>query len=196
MLFAVLTTSAGLVLGLLSNSRRIPDLVRDGALDETLCLPVPALPHLLLRRVDTVNLGDVLFGVLLFCVAARPTPVQIGTYLGGALAAAVLLTGFLVAVGSLAFFTGHGETLGLGLHAMLLLASYPVDIFTGTLKALLYTAVPAAFVAAVPAQLIDHPTWPEAVTLFGVSAGFAVVGWSTFTLGVRRYTSGSMWARG
>lgn len=195
MLFAVLTTSAGLVLGLLSNSRRLPDLIRDGALDETLTLPVPALPHLLLRRVDTVNLGDVLFGVLLFGVASHPTPLRIAIYLGGSLAAAVLLTGFLVTVGSLAFFTGRGEPGGLGLNAMLLLASYPVDIFTGSLKALLYTAVPAAFVAAVPAQLIDQPTWHGAVSLLAISGTFALIGWSTFTLGLRRYTSGSTWSR-
>jgi ABC-2 type transport system permease protein len=195
MLFAVLTTAAGLVLGLLSNSRRIPDLVRDGALDETLSLPVPALPHLLLRRVDTVNLGDVLFGAVLFSVAARPTPLRIAIYLGGSLAGAVLLTGFLVTVGSLAFFTGRGEPGGLGLQAMLTLASYPVDIFTGTLKALLYTAVPAAFVAAVPARLIDHPTWGNAAFLLGVSGAFAVLGWLTFGLGLRRYTSGSTWSR-
>jgi ABC-2 type transport system permease protein len=196
MLFAVLTTSAGMVLGLLSNSRRLPDLIREGALDETLSLPVPALPYLLLRRVDTVNLGDVLFGALLFSVAGRPTPARIAIYLGGSLAAGVLLTGFLVTVGSLAFFTGRGEPGGLGLQAMLTLASYPVDIFSGTLKALLYTAIPAAFVAAVPADLIDRPTWGNSVALVGISATFAVLGWLTFTLGLRRYTSGATWSRG
>jgi ABC-2 type transport system permease protein len=195
MLFAVLTTSAGLVLGLMSNSRRLPDLIRDGALDETLSLPVPPLPHLLLRRVDTVNLGDVLFGVLLFSVAAHPTPARIVLYAGGSVAAAVLLTGFLVTVGSLAFFTGRGEPGGLAFNTVLTLAAYPVDIFTGGLKALLYTAVPAAFVAAVPARLIDRPTWHDALALLAISGTFAALGWLTFTLGLRRYTSGSAWSR-
>jgi ABC-type uncharacterized transport system permease subunit len=107
----------------------------------------------------------------------------------------ILLTGFLVTVGSLAFFTGRGEPGGLGLHTILLLASYPVDIFSGTLKALLYTAVPAAFVAAVPARLIDHPTWGDAVSLLLCSAAFGCLGWLTFTFGLRRYSSGSAWTR-
>jgi ABC-2 type transport system permease protein len=196
LLFAVLTTSAGLVLGLLSNSRRIPQLISEGALDETLTLPVSPLPHLLVRRVDTVNLGDVMFGLILFAVAGDPTPTRTVVYLAGSLAGAVLLASFLVLVGSLAFFTGRAEPGGLGLHAILLLASYPADIFTGTAKALLYTAVPAAFVAAVPAQLIDNFSTDEVVALLSAATAFAVAGWLTFTLGVRRYTSGSAWGHG
>jgi ABC-type uncharacterized transport system ATPase subunit len=107
----------------------------------------------------------------------------------------VISAGRIIYDHSVSFFTGRGEPGGLGLQAMLLLASYPVNIFTGTLKALLYTAVPAAFVAAVPAELIDHPTWGEAVPLLAVSAIFGVLGWLTFTLGLRRYTSGSTWSR-
>ncbi len=136
------------------------------------------------------------FGVVLFAVAGHPTPTRVAVYLAGSLASAVLLTGFLVAVGSLVFFTGRGEPGGLGLHAILLLAAYPADIFTGTVKALLYTAVPAAFVAAVPARLIDQPSLADALWLLAAAAAFALLGWVTFTLGLRRYTSGSAWSRG
>jgi ABC-2 type transport system permease protein len=195
LLFAVLTTGGGIVLGLLSNSRRIPDLIADGALDETLTLPVAPLPHLLLRRVDTVNLGDIMFGVVLFAVAGHPTPTRIAIFVGGSLAGAALLCGFLVAVGSLAFFSGRGEPGGLGFHAVMLLSSYPVDVFSGTFKALLYTAVPAAFVAAVPARLIDDPAWSGALALLGAAGAFVVLGWLVFSAGLRRYTSGSAWTR-
>lgn len=196
LLFAVLTTGGGIALGLLSNARHVPRLIADGELDETLTLPVAPLPHLLLRRVDTVNLGDVLFGVVLFVVAGHPTPERALIFVLGSLGAAVLLTGFLVTVGSLAFFTGRGEPGGLGLHAILLLSSYPVDIFGGALKTLLYTAVPAAFVAAVPASLIDHPSLGTALGFLAACVVFAVLGWGTFTAGLRRYTSGSAWVRG
>lgn len=195
MLFAVLTTSAGLVLGLLSNSRRIPTLVSDGALDEILSLPVSPLRHLLVRRIDTVNLGDVAFGVVLFAVAAQPNPERILVYVVGSLASAALLTGFLVMTGSLVFFTGRSQASDLSLHSVLLLASYPADVFTGATKALLYSAVPAAFVSAVPARLIDHFRVVDALALLGASAVFVLLGWLAFTVGLRRYTSGSAWGR-
>jgi ABC-2 type transport system permease protein len=196
LLFAVLTTSAGFVLGFLSNSRRLPQLVGDGALDEVLSLPVSPLAHLLVRRIDTVNLGDIVFGVTLFTVTAHPTPTRVLVYVGGVTASVLLLTGFLVATGSLVFFTRSGQGAELGLHSILLLATYPADVFTGYTKALLYTAVPAAFVSAVPARLIDQFTVGRALGLVAAAAVVAALGWTAFTFGLRRYTSGSAWSRG
>jgi ABC-2 type transport system permease protein len=195
LLFAVLTTDAGLVLGLLSNCRRVGQLAADGELDAVLALPVPPLAYLLVRRIDTTNLGDAVFGVALFALAGDPTPQRVAIYLVGVAAGAVVLTGFLVATGSVTFFTGRGEVGELGLHSILLLAAYPADIFTGAPKALLYTAVPAAFVSAVPATLVDDFDLTKAAMLAGVAAAFAFGGWLTFTLGLRRYTSGSVWTQ-
>jgi len=196
LLFSVLTTAAGLVLGVFSNARRIPALVGDGALDEILSLPVAPLPHLLVRRLDAINLGDVAFGLVLFAVTGHPTPARIAMFLLCSTAGALVFTGFLVATGSLVFFTGGGQGSDLSLHAIILLASYPADVFTGATKALLYTAVPAAFVAAVPSQLVDHFGAGQAVALLSATTVFALTGWVMFHLGLRRYTSGSAWARG
>jgi ABC-2 type transport system permease protein len=195
LLFAVLTTDAGLVLGLLANVRRLGRMAADGELDAVLALPVPPLAYLLVRRVDVTNLGDVAFGLVLFAATGVPTPGRVALYLVGVTAGAVLLAGFLVLTGSVAFFAGRGEAGELGMHGIIMLASYPADIFTGAPKALLYTAVPAAFVAAVPASLIDEFDAATAAGLVGVAALFAVAGWATFTLGLRRYTSGSAWTR-
>jgi ABC-2 type transport system permease protein len=195
LLFAVLTTSAGLVLGLLANARSVGTLAADGGLDALLALPVPPLAHLLVRRIDTANLGDLGFGIGLFLVTGGPTPARLAIYAGGVLAASVLLTGFLVMTGSLAFFVGRGEAGDFGLHSILLLAAYPADIFTGAPKLILYTAVPAAFVAGVPSTLVDDPDPGMALALAGVAAAFGVAGWATFTLGLRRYTSGAVWTR-
>ena len=78
---------------------------------------------------------------------------------------------------------------------MLLLGSYPVDIFAGAAKVLLYTAVPAAFVSSVPARLVEDFDAGWAGWLVAVAGIFAFAGWATFTLGLRRYTSGSVWTR-
>lgn len=194
LLFAILTTDAGLVLGLLSNARRVGQLAADGELDAVLALPVPPLAYLLVRRIDATNLGDVAFGVGLFALAGEPTPQRVVVYLAGVVGA-VVLAGFLVATGSVTFFSGRGEVGELGLHSILLLAAYPADIFTGAPKALLYTAVPAAFVAAVPSTLVDDFDLAKAAILAAVAATVAFAGWLTFTLGLRRYTSGSVWTQ-
>jgi ABC-2 type transport system permease protein len=195
LLLSVLCTSAGLSLGLLGNARRIGHLAVDGGLDAALALPVPPLVHILSRRVDAVHLGDVFFGIGLFAVLGNPTVERTAIYLAGVAIAAVLLTGFLVTMGSLAFFFGRNEAGDLGFHCILLFSSYPVDVFAGAAKVFLYTLVPAAFVSTVPAKLVDSFDAGTAVVAAAVAAGFAVLGWGLFTAGLRRYTSGAVWTR-
>lgn len=195
LLQAVLTSAGGIALGLLANARRIGVLALEGGLDPVLALPVPTLGHVLLRRIEPNNLGDLAFGLTLFAVAGDPTPARTAVFLAVVLASATLLTGFLVLTGSLAFFAGRGESGELGFHAMLLLGSYPVDIFAGTAKLILYTVVPAAFVSTVPARLIQDVDAVQAVALFGVAAVVAIAAGTVFTVGLRRYTSGAVWTR-
>ena len=195
-LFSILLLSAGVALGLFANSRRIGQLAADGSLDETLALPVSPLPHILSSRIDAANMGDLLFGPALFLVAGHPTPERTAMFLLGALAGSVVLIGFLVACGALTLFVGgRGEQADLGFNAILIFASYPLDLFGGATKMLLFTAVPAAFVTGVPARLVRNFDTPEALLMVAVAALFALVGWGTFHLGLRHYSSGSIWIR-
>jgi ABC-2 type transport system permease protein len=193
MLLAVVTAAAGIVLGVLANARSIGRLATEGELDAALVLPVPTLPYLLVRKVNTTNIGDIVFGVVLFAVAGRPTFERVGIFLVGVAAASVLLTGFLVATGSVSFFAGRNDVGELSFHGILLLSSYPVDVFGPVAKVVMYTVLPAAFVGAVPARLITSFDPVAAAVLVGAAALFAGIGWATFTAGLRRYTSGAVW---
>ena len=195
-LFSILLTCAGFALGVFSNSRRIGHLAADGALDETLALPVSPLPFLLSRRIDAANVGDLLFGPVLFAVAGHPTLQRTALFVLGSLAGSVVLVGFLVACGALTLFVGgRGEQADLGFNAILIFASYPLDLFGGATKVLLFTAIPAAFVTGLPARLVRSFDLPTAILLVVVAALFALLGWGLFQLGLRRYSSGSIWAR-
>lgn len=195
LLQAVLTAAGGIALGLVANARRIGTLALEGGLDPVLTLPVPALGHVLLRRIEPNNLGDLAFGITLFAVAGHPTPGRTAVFVVVVLASATLLTSFLVLTGSLAFFAGRGESGELGFHAMLLLGAYPVDVFAGAAKLVLYTVVPAAFVSTVPARIVDSFDADQLAALLAaatLTVGAAVL---TFSAGLRRYTSGSVWTR-
>jgi len=195
LLLAVITSAAGISLGLLANARRVGNMAVDGQLDGVLALPVPPLAHLLVRRIEAVNVGDLVFGFVMFALAGSPTIQRTAVFVGVVLASATVMTGFLVLTGSLAFFAGRNEGGELGFHAMLLLGSYPVDIFAGAAKVLLYTAVPAAFVSTVPARLVEDFDPGDAALLAAMALTFAGLAWGAFTLGLRRYTSGSVWTR-
>ena len=193
LLLAVLTTAGGFVLGLLANARAIGRLAAGGELDAALALPVSPLSHLLLRRINTTNLGDIAFGVVLFAVACDPTVERTAVFVVGVVASSALLTGFLVTMGSISFFAGRDDAGELGFHAMLMFAAYPVDVFGGAAKLFLSTVLPAAFVATVPARLVDDFDPKLAAAMLGMAALFVALGWTTFHAGLKRYTSGAVW---
>lgn len=193
LLLAVLTTAGGIVLGLLANARAIGRLAADGELDAALALPVSPLAHLLFRRISATNLGDIAFGIVLFAVACGPTLERTAIFVVGVIASTALLTGFLVTMGSISFFVGRDDAGELGFHAMLMFAAYPVDIFGGAAKVFLSTVLPAAFVATVPARLVDEFDPRLAAALLGMAGLFAALGWMSFHAGLKRYTSGAVW---
>ena len=188
---------SGASLGLLANARRIGELVAGGGLDAALALPTNPLAYLLTRRVDTALLGDLAFGPVLFVVAGDPTPERAAVFVFGAICGTVVLVGFLVALGSVTLFAGgRGEQADLGFQAILIFASYPIDVFGGLTKLFLFTAVPAAFVTGLPTRLVVE------LQLAGGRGRrrrrrpfFAIAAVATFTLGLRRYSSGALWTR-
>jgi ABC-2 type transport system permease protein len=196
LLFAVLTTIAGAALGLLANARKVGEIAADGGLDAVLTLPVNPLAYLLVRRVDTALLGDLVFGPALFVFAGEPTLERTAIYVVGSLCGAAVLVGFLVAMGALTLFIGgRGEQADLGFQAILILASYPLDVFGGATKLLLFTAVPAAFVTGLPTALVDDFSITTALALGGAAAFFVALALVTFMLGLRKYSSGAVWTR-
>ena len=75
------------------------------------------------------------------------------------------------------------------------LSSYPIDIFGGAARLLLLTAVPAAFVTGLPTRLVDEFSVPAAGLMLAVAAGMAALAYVTFSAGLRRYRSGSVWTQ-
>jgi ABC-2 type transport system permease protein len=195
LLLAALCTSAGFVLGFLANTRAIGRMIADGELDAALALPTPPLLYLMVRRVNPINMGDIMFGVVLFAVAGNPTPVRTLTFVVAVFVAAVVLAGFLVSAGALAFFAGRDDAGELGFHTMLLFGAYPVDIFGSSARLVLHTVVPAAFVAAVPARLVQHFDLGVAAGFVTAAVVFAALAIALFQAGLRRYTSGAVWTR-
>jgi ABC-2 type transport system permease protein len=196
LMFAILTTGTGISMGLLSNARKLGQLVADGQLDAVLTLPVDPLAYLLVRRVDTALLGDLAFGPVLFAVAAHPTPQRTVLYLVGVLTGAAVFVSFVVILGSVTLVAGgRGEQADLGFQALLILASYPLDVFGGLTKLLMFTLIPAAFVTGLPVHLVDRFSWTTLAGMLGVAAGSVLLAGMLFRAGLRRYRSGAMWTR-
>jgi ABC-2 type transport system permease protein len=192
-LFAVVLVCVGAAAGLFANSRKVGQLAADGELDAVLALPVSTLGYLLVRRIDTALLGDLCLGPVLFLAFGHPTPERVALFLIGAALGTIVLVGFLVALGSLTLFAGgRGEQADLGFMAVTMLAQYPLDVFGGRTRLLLFSAVPAAFVSGLPARLVRDFSPGLVLALAAAALGFATLGIVLFRLGLRRYASGSL----
>lgn len=188
-LFAVITAVYGVGLGLFHGVRRLGERIRRGELDPFLAQPRPVLVRVLFGRIHPPLLGDLAFGPMIFlCSGLAGDPVAWLRYVLVVLAASAILLAFILVIESTAFWMAAGsEFANVAFTAMTVLASYPASIFSGFVKLILFTAIPAAFVGSVPAEIVIEPS----VGLMLALVAAALVSWAvavaTFQSGLRRY---------
>jgi ABC-2 type transport system permease protein len=187
--------SVGLATGFFGNCWRYAGLVARGGLDFFLVLPKPALFHLIISSMSVSAWGDVLFGLLAYAGLARPSPGEFALFLGLSLAATAVLVAYAILANALAFWLGNAEGFSQQLlNAMVTFSLYPSALFSGAVKVLLFTVVPAGFVAYVPVELLREWSWALALALGGAAAGGLALATVVFYAGLRRYESGNLLA--
>jgi ABC-2 type transport system permease protein len=192
-LYGIVAFGFGVGTVVCGNAFQVARIVASGDLDYYLALPADPLLHVLVSRMSLSGWGDLLFGVLVFLVAAPERWLQLPLFLFLGLLAGVVLVAFGVIVGSLAFWIGSAEGLTMqAVNAMLTFGLYPIEIFPGVVRLLLYTLLPAAFVGSVPAELLREFSWERLGLLVAVAGGLAILAACVFRWGLRRYESGNL----
>lgn len=104
---------------------------------------------------------------------------------------AVLVSSFAI-FGCLSFWLGNATQLAIQANnAILTLALYPRDIFEGVVRFLMLTLIPAAFVGAIPLDVVRRMDWTGLLGLIAFAIGITVLMRVVFYAGLRRYESGS-----
>ena len=108
-LYAIITIAWGVTGILFGNRSRMSYVIEEGALDFYLPMPADPLVHMLVSRLPVSAFGEIAFGLI---VAAFSVPVsQIGLFILLCFLASVIVLGFCILAGSLAFFMGSSKTL-------------------------------------------------------------------------------------
>jgi ABC-2 type transport system permease protein len=192
LLFAIVALGWGLAFTFAGNAPRLAELIAQGRLDYYLTLPRPVLPHLLFSRMDPFTVGDLTFGVIAFLFTGRFDPLSILLFLACASLAAVICAAFSALAGCLAFFMGNASQWNFHLsNTMITFSLYPFGLFQGAIRLLLYTLIPAAFIGAVPVEVVQTHSLPLLAGLAGAAALCCLVLAVVFKIGLRRYESGS-----
>jgi len=193
MLWAVSAVGYGLATAVCGNLFRLSTLITRGELDFYLALPKSVLPHTLISRMNLSAPGDVLFGALVFGLIVQPTALQWLLFGLFCLTTATIMIGFGVITQSLTFWLGNAEGLAQQLvNALLVFSTYPTVIFNGAIKFVLFTIIPAGFVAYLPVQLLREFSLMLFGGLLAFTFGIALAAWFVFRAGLRRYESGNL----
>jgi ABC-2 type transport system permease protein len=192
MLYGTVAFGYGLATVVCGNGLRVARIIATGDLDYYLALPADPLVHLLVSRTSLPGWGDMLFGLLVFLVADPGHWPRLPLFLLLGASSGLILIAFSVLVGSLAFWVGSAENLAMqSINAVITFGLYPVEIFPGLVRFLLYTFIPSAFIGAVPARLLEDFRWEGLAGLLAFAAALTLAARWVFRLGLRRYASGN-----
>ncbi|MBK9143297.1 MAG: ABC-2 family transporter protein [Candidatus Melainabacteria bacterium] len=192
-LWAVTAAGFGIAHCLFGNTLELARIIALGGLDVWLLYPRALLPHLVLGKMSASSLGDALFGYAVYILFLRPDWQHLLLFTVLTMSVAVLFLGFSVLSGSLSFYLGNSETLSESWrNALIAFSTYPLDLFDGKVRLLLFTVIPAAFVSGYPVEALRKMSLVDAwYSLLGalLVLGLAIV---VFHHGLRRYESGNM----
>jgi ABC-2 type transport system permease protein len=76
--------------------------------------------------------------------------------------------------------------------AMISFATYPEALFTGVVKTLLFTMIPAGFVSYVPVHALRELSLSYAAAAVLGAVVITAAGVAVFYIGLRRYESGNL----
>lgn len=192
-IWAVAACGFGISAGFFGNASKLASLIMNGGLDAYLGMPRNVLLHVCISASDPTAWGDIIFAVGAFLLFLHPDPLRFGLFLLLALAGGLIFTSFIVIFCSLAFFLGNTEGLAQQLLGTLItLSTYPMYIFNGAVRVLLFTVLPAGFISFIPLLLLRQFSWPLLAAMLGFTALISLVASGIFQLGLRRYESGNL----
>jgi ABC-2 type transport system permease protein len=194
-LYGIVAVAHGLAVFLAGGIQYLARVIHDGELDALIAQPKPTLLYAVGLRSQPSGLGDIVSGLVMVALSGRVSPIGIPVVIVAAISGAVVLAATAVLVHSAAFWLGHTESASRQLYEVTLMFSlYPDTLFTGPMRWILFTVIPAGFVGYLPAQLIRAPAvWTAVAIGAGVSAYALVAAW-VFERGLRVYSSGSRFA--
>lgn len=192
-LWTVSACGFGLSVSVFGNARQLSPLITKGGLDAYLGMPRYVLLHVCIAATDPTGWGDVLFGVVAFVAFLHPSIAEFALFVLLICFVCIIFTDFAILLGSLAFFLGNTEGLMQQMFgALISFSTYPMDIFQGAVRLLLFTIIPAGFISFIPLQLLHQFTWPLLGALVSFVMLFTLLAVGVFHLGLRRYESGNL----
>lgn len=167
-------------------------LIIKGQFDVLLVQPASPIFQLFFSGAQPLRAVQLITGTAVYFVIIPITPESIGLYLFGIVVGAMILGSWLVAIHALTFRFGNYLIVIKLLSVILHFAKKPATIFSGIVRFILYTAIPAAYLGTVQAEQVMKPDWGTIGALAALAAVAPFVAGLIFRRGMRLYESGNL----
>jgi ABC-2 type transport system permease protein len=191
-LYGMVAGAFGLAMIFVAGARELARYIAEGDLDSFLTQPKSALLQSVASRSNASGWGDVASGFFLLYLSGYFGVAEVFWGLVGMICGAAVFLATMVIVHSMAFWLGHVGALARQVSEFLIIFSvYPKTIFSGALKFLLFTVLPAGFVSYLPVELVRGFNLPTLAAVVGGALLYSALAFAVFSAGLRRYESGS-----
>jgi ABC-2 type transport system permease protein len=192
LLFGVSAAGFGLMQAVAGGAMGLSRFIDEGSLEPLLTQPKPTLAYALGCRSRASGFGDFFSGLALIAMSGYWTWSTTPLVVLALSTSAVMFTAVCVLFGSLAFWVPRSHQLSRQLLDLTITFSvYPDVLFGGLLRLVLFTLIPAGFIAYLPSALIRSASWADFALMLLGGAMFVCLAARAFRAGLRRYSSGS-----
>lgn len=193
LLWSISSTSFGLSFVLFGNITQITKMILNGELDTYLLQPKDPLSNIICSKTVVSAWGDTAYGIILFFLIRGFDIKGFLLFMLFCFTGSLIFSSVLVTFHSLSFYTGNTEGLAqLVVEFLISFSIYPEGIFSGAVKFILYTVIPAVFMVYMPASIINHFSLTMLLEIFAVAAIWIIIAYVMFYRGLKRYESGNL----
>lgn len=192
-LLAVTAFSYGLLDIFAQGAFRLSATITKGELDYYLTLPKNILWNTTFSRTSISGIGDLLFGLGLFFLTIGADPGKFIIFLLTGVVAAGIMFNFMIILHTLTFYFGNFDDSAQQLvHILNSFSTYPQNIFSGLLKLVTFTIVPAYFVFSIPVSLMLNFDSKLVLEMYTFWVASTLIMSFFFKRGLKHYESGNL----
>lgn len=189
-LLAIIAGAYGILQVFFGGLFELPDRIMNGNLDLFLIKPISPLWGLLCSKSLLRGWGDFIYIIVLLPIANIANMKMLILLLFGIVSSAAICLSVNIIIMSLVFWLRSCKNLVHKYYTVLLIfCSYPPNVYTGFLRILLFTIIPAGLIGFLPVRLIDSFSWTVLFLLLFVDIVFIFLANFIFFRGLRNYVS-------
>jgi ABC-2 type transport system permease protein len=190
------TISYGVAYFFFAGIQKINDYIITGGMDSFLLQPKNILLNVATSKCSFSACGDFIYGLVIafFATSGDIRKIMIILVLG--ILGSLFFVSTEVIARSIAVWIGDTHTIANRYVEMLLItfSTYPENIFKVGIKVILYTIVPVAYLAYIPAELVEDFNILKFLLVLAVEALYTFVAIKVFYKAIKCYESGNSMA--